>query len=253
MKMGSKATVFTSTAVIFACGATVHAAPYLQTFDNTTGSSNTTVSTVGWAAYHGASATPFTTTMVNGSTGIVTALAHSLGNPNTTPKGYLFSAREADRSTAVHTGITPIVNAETISWKQGNNSASVEVYPLVQVEGNWYASSTPFTSTAYSTGTNFANASDVAVTKTLTFSTNAANWRNFTHTSSSSMELGGVLGSDLPSSTITGIGFFFDFTASTQVVRIDTLAVTEMEVVPEPSMIGAVAAGALFARRRRRA
>ncbi len=115
VKMRSfKVAAFASGMMTLACAASVHAAVYTQTFDRA-GSINANVSTVGWASYNGSSATLYTEPEPNTGTPR-TGLGHTYGNPNTTPKGYLYSAGVSSQVTAAVNGsITPVVNVETIS------------------------------------------------------------------------------------------------------------------------------------------
>ena len=215
---------------------------YQETFTNS-GASNAALSTVGWSAYNTSAATS-----VSGNS--LVYLPNLAGNPNAT-NGFLAinttgPTNRTDYAAVTtysdFTGGTPMnLNNTTITWVQGNNTMNTSVRLLIQTggdgsvgTGNWYASSTAFTTDpAVSSAANFASATTADLTKTITFSLTASNWNAFTLDPGTAMSLGSTLGADLSTSTITGIGFYVSTpTSSNSVSRLDTLTVT---VVPEPS------------------
>jgi len=181
---------------------------------------NKAVNYVGWSAYSGPTATDVSGTVANPA-----YVAGALGNPNTTP-GYLALIPTAGSVAAVRTGLT-LNHVATVSWNMNSSSAS-GVRLLIQIGGNWYASSNvyvPSFSGTFSTGT------PAQVGISTTFTTTASAWRSFTLAPGGAMTLGAALTSDLPSNaTITGIGFY-DATAT--VTRLETLQVTQAPVIFE--------------------
>lgn len=211
----------------------LRAAPiYEETFTNTSlPLVNKPVNFVGWNGYSGASATDVSTVDPSGTPNSYVGISSVAGNPNSSI-GYLSFVNNAAATTfaAVETGLS--INSPTdISWAMNASASGNSVYLLVQVGGNWYASSSAFVTPA----TGNATAFQTSPTVTTTFTTTASAWRDFTLNPGTSMALGSVLGSDLSSSVVTGIGFY---TTSTGVTRIDTL-----QVVPEPGAMAMVVMG----------
>lgn len=141
----------------------------------------------------------------------------------------------------------------TFSWLQGNGGdGSSPVRLAIEMEGQWYASSTAFT-TPGQTLANFASlTSTTAVEQSLVFSETASNWHLIDFVAGTSMALGATASHDL-SGTITGFGFFTEAVSTTNNIRIADFNVT---AVPEPStyalgVIG-LAVLALVARGQRR-
>lgn len=212
---------------------------FQDTFTNPgTSQQNLTTYGNGWAAYAGTSGADITS--IDG-----TASNDSVAVSNL---DYLFSANNAVAAqsfAAIDTfSAISVANGSTISWYMGNNSELTTVRLLVKVGGNWYASSVAFQNTStnkYSTGSAFSTdvASTTAPSFSLTFSTDASNWRAFTLNPNSSMQLGAQLASPLPTNDITGIGFYVT-TAFSSPARFDSLLITS---VPEPSVYALLALG----------
>ncbi|QNN23971.1 hypothetical protein HED60_17400 [Planctomycetales bacterium ZRK34] len=206
---------------------------YTEHFNNPTPSTNLNSSSVGWSTYAGSTAVDKTNDGFG--TGNQIGISWFTGDPAGPDDGYLFtnnSSTPAMTFGAIDNTFTPISQPQQISWIMGNSVTTTTVRLLVQVSGSWYASSTAYsTNPAISSGSSFTtNAGSLG--HTLNFSTAAAGWQNFTLTPGSTMALGSVLGADLPTDEITGIGFYIS-ASTTTTVRLDTLAVTA--IVPEPA------------------
>lgn len=222
---------------------------YQELFNNTAGS-NQSESTIGWTSYWGSTGTIITAEIDK------TFIAPLGGNPST-PNGYLalnnssLLPNYANSFAIVGNFATGLnVSGSTITWTMGNNSTAMTARLLIQIGGDgtagsgaWYASNQAFSnSIVYSSQAAFASATTSSVTQTLAFSTAAADWRSFTLTPGTAMSLGSVLGSNLSSSQITGIGLLVATPNSSIIGRFDTLTVT----VPEPSTIAMFAGGLAF-------
>ncbi|PAW76788.1 MAG: hypothetical protein B9S32_13705 [Verrucomicrobia bacterium Tous-C9LFEB] len=209
------------------------AALYTENFTNTT-SGNQAISTVGWTGYYTTSATNVSA-IVMGSGADTWGLSNTYGNPIANGQGYLFTLNSSYSQqifAAYDSTFTAMdMTGTSITWNMGNASNIPKIYVLIQVAGSWYASTTSFsTPSGYSAGS--FNSATSGVTYSLNFTTDKSAWRNFTLVENSSMGLGAALTSDLPSSSITSIGYFIDYTGVTgtgSAVRIDTL-----QIIPEP-------------------
>lgn len=129
----------------------------------------------------------------------------------------------------------------TLSWLQGNGGDGSGALRLaVQVGGQWYASSSVYT-TPGQTAAEFASlTSTTAVSQAVLFSGSASNWNVINFTPGSALSMGGQAVSDL-SGAITGVGFFTVSASTTNNIRLADFKIT---AVPEP---GTTAAGALLA------
>ena len=204
-----------------------------------------------WSAYQGTDATTaaHSSVFLAGTGGSGTPTGYP-GNPNDT-YGFLAINPVVSQYAAVtnFSEISAIDQVETITWTMGNVSALQQVYVLVESGGNWYVSSSSYSNSGYTAG-SFATANTASVTQTLDFAT--ASWNEFTLTPDSEMSVGSSAA--LPSSSITGIGFFVQTPEAGKLVRLDTLKVTGV-AIPEASssalMLGVVLLGFALSRRRR--
>ncbi|GAT35251.1 PEP-CTERM protein-sorting domain-containing protein [Terrimicrobium sacchariphilum] len=228
---------------LFLCTQATHAAAiYLETFPGNS-SANAAMSTIGWTAYKGASATNITST-TGGSQYV--AIANLAGNPGPAI-GFLAivnsgSPQPAAESYATfQTGLS-LANPTTISWNMNGNGPASPLRLLVQVSGSWYATDSTFIPTSFTSGANFTNAPAQDVYRSFNFTTDKSAWRSFTFSQGVGMSVGNTtISSDLASSTITGIGFYADL-SSGSVLRVD-----QLQVVPEPGSAALLlGAGAMF-------
>jgi hypothetical protein len=228
---------------------------YLDEFTNTSGA-NQSLSYIGWAGYVGSTATTVTGTTPSGNFWI--AASNGAGTQGSTSPGVIAALNNDGNArvfTAVKTGLN-LTDVGQITFNlHTSQSAAQTVHLLVQVEGSsdWYASTAQFT--PFNNFGNFNAATVGQVQRTLSFTTSASAWRDFDLTPDTSLVLGSVSSSALPSSTITGIGFYINSsTTNLTVTRIDDLAVSYTPI-PEPSAFAAVAGLgvlSLVALRRRR-
>lgn len=226
--------------------------PYSEQFPNTTGG-NQPVSTAGWKAYSGSTAVDKSGT-VDFAPAPRIGISNLNGTPHTPQGGYIFTAH---RQTSPHIFATyveftsPLGFASTMDWKMANTSAeAVTVRVLVRdhISGQWYASTTDF-STAADEGSatnlqanNFANS--------ITFDNNGSNWLNVTLIPGTALSVSNTS----PSGTLSGIydsvGFIIEHPASNG--SADTVArIDAVNIVPEPASISALLGGLCLLRRRR--
>lgn len=241
---------------LLAClASTARAEVYLDEFTNTSGA-NQSLSFIGWAGYVGSTAATVTDTAPAGNFWI--ASSHGAGTQGSTSPGVI-AALNNDGTARVFTAVKTGLNLTDVSQITFNlhtsQSTTQTVHILVQVAGSsaWYASTAQFT--PYNNFGNFNAATVEQVQRTLSFTTAASAWRDFDLTPDSSLALGSVSSSALPSSTITGIGFYINSpTTSITVTRIDDLSISYTPI-PEPSSFAAIAGLGIFslvALRRRR-
>ncbi len=215
---------------------------YTENFTNS-GSGNQAISTVGWTGYYSTSATNVSS-IVTGTGADTWGISSTYGNPIANGLGYLFTLNGSYSQqifAAYDSTFTAMdMTGTSITWNMGNLSNVPKIYVLIQVAGSWYASTTSFsTPNGYSAGS--FNSATSGVSYNLNFTTDKSAWRNFTLVENSSLALGTALTSDLPSSTITSIGYFIDYTGVTgtgSAVRIDTL-----QIIPEPAVTALVLLG----------
>jgi len=145
-------------------------------------------------------------------------------------------------------------NLGVIEWRQSVSAHATQfVRVMVQVDGNWYASSTSYTNSA--SGSSGASTSE-RETKQLDLAgplgLNTTSWRTATFGDGAAITLGATEVTTPIGSELTGIGFFiFTGDASNRTVWIDDVLLTS---VPEPSGALLMAGGlaVLLGGRRRR-
>lgn len=221
---------------------------YSELFPNAD-STDDEVSTAGWISYSGATATPFPGT---GNNKIYIPGGFGNGNPQT--RGFLaLNALPTGNYITYESGlnIDPTAGALNISWQHHASVAgNAETRLLLQVGGQWVATTQTFT--AVSTGTlatfgDIANAG--AYARSFTFNPTASSWLDVTLTETQLSINGTARTTDLPSGPITAVGFHY-VASGTVSTRIDTL---EINQVPEPHLTALALVGGLglVARRRR--
>jgi len=212
---------------------------YEQYFNNSSSSLNATANSVGWSAYVSSSATNVSNIAGGGSEDRV-SISYLAGNPNSS-LGFLFAANP-QTSNQIFAAVTTFssITPTTFTWKQGNANTGSSVRLMVQVNGNWYATSQAFTNTVSYTANDFATSTSADLSKSFSFTTAASAWRSVSLVSGSTLSLGSVLGSDLSSSSITGVGFFIQSPTINVSSRIDSLV-----IVPEPGAFALAGLGLL--------
>ena len=244
-----RAVVF-SALLLGSCGFTAlqAAVVYEDKFGNSTGSDKT-LNTVGWLAYRGPTATAITA----GGTGSIYIPA-SVGNPNTDGGGFLaFNQIPADNYIAYETvsAINPAAGSLTFSWQQlASVAGAAETRLLIQIGGQWVASSQTFTP-AVGPLTDFNSAANAgAFTQSFAFTTAAASWRDVTFTAGSTLSMSGTNRvTDLSAGNITAVGYYYVASGTVVSMRMDNLVVNQ---IPEPGMALPLLAGlALLGKRRR--
>lgn len=217
---------------------------YTQLFTNINPAGNQSASTVGWHFYIGATAIDYSSGNVNVA-GDIGGISLGASNPSSDPAGVLFASpgASANQIFAATTTFSTAFDANTFTWKQGNGSTTASVYLMIQQGGNWYASTAAFQNSAAYTGGTFSSSTAPDVSKSLVFSTSAANWHLVTLNPGSQLSYSlTALTQDLASSTITGVGFYLQSTTQNANMRIDTLNITgTAAAIPEPSTYAAVA------------
>jgi hypothetical protein len=187
----------------------------IQLFSNTQSSGNMYLPDFGWTGYRGANAA--------GLSAAHAFIPQNAGNPDG-GKGYLCLTPDVAGSFAVVTTFPAVeVAGGELVWSMGNNFTSTAVRPLIRVNGVWYASDQLFQNLATYSAAAFAATKSTDVLKSLRFSTAAVDWRTFTLLPGSQMTLGGTLGSNLPSTQITGAGFLITTALTAAVVRLDSV------------------------------
>ena len=247
----SSAVSLTALSLGFA-GSVQAALVYSELFPNAD-STDDEVSTASWISYSGATATLFTGT---GNNKIYIPGGFGNGNPQT--RGFLaLNALPNGNYVTYESGlnIDPSAGALTVSWQyHASVAGNAETRLLLQVGGQWVATTQTFT--AVSTGT-LATFGDIvnagAYTRSFNFDPTASSWLDVTltpGTPGSQLSISGTARTtNLPSGPITAIGFHY-VASGTVSTRIDTL---QIDQVPEPHLTTLLLAGGLglVARRKR--
>jgi MYXO-CTERM domain-containing protein len=225
---------------------------------------------VGWADFVGATGTFNTTNAASGINGTATGRLADVANVNagtnydgTTgplPIGIHFYTTAAVGPVLTFTNeysVDPAIFSDlTFSWYQGNANVADSMQLAIQQGGQWYVSTTTFTTAALS----LANFATLAELKSVAYSPTAANWAtlNFDGSYNSGtkvgvsgtvLSVGAAPGADL-TGTITAFGVLVQGNAGTR--RFDTFEINSS--VPEPGSIvlGLATVVGLAAARRRR-
>lgn len=230
---------------------TVRSALYSETFDNTTSSTNYPVNNYGWSAYLGGTGTDITAN-TSGDYAIVSPTDVMAIVNGATPNATAALMHTFSSALTLNTG-------NAISWQMGNIQANATVQVLIQIggtgsvnSGTWYASTATYKNNASYTGSDASTPGSFAyaevnapgsVSFSLTFDTLANQWQTLNFTPGTSLSLGSVLGSNLTSTDITGIGFYLINAggSTSQAMRLDTVM-----VVPEPNTFALVGLGGIM-------
>jgi len=245
----SSAAALTAISMAFS-GSLQAALVYSELFANAD-STDDEVSTAGWVSYSGATATPLT-----GTGGGKIYIPGGFGNGNPQTRGFLaLNALPNGNYVTYESGlnINPANGALTISWQHHASVAgNAETRLLLQVGGQWVATTQTFTAVSTGDLTTFGNIANAgAYTRSFNFDLAASSWLDVTlNPVMEQLSISGTARTtDLPSGPITAIGFHY-VASGTVSTRIDTL---EINQVPEPHLTALVLAGGLglVARRRR--
>jgi hypothetical protein len=247
---------------------------YRETFSQTAGAANTNFDFVGWSGYWSPTAQSTdqgnTINTNNGATvynnfGVGSSLGRpsglnnvnagaNVGNTNGFPfsSGFLSVSNNILTYTTEYTVDPTLWNVGSISFYSGNTS---NTFPkgmpgsriAIQIGGNWYVSATNMVQ-----NNNIANAAAFATSgqqMIFNWTTAASAWDSLTFVPGTSLAVGSVLGSDLPSAPITAFGLYSDPSVNTNGVggiatrRWDTYEIDGTAVVPEPSSVALVLIG----------
>ena len=250
---------------------------YLQNFGATGGMTPT--SGFGWSIYYG-NATTDATVAPAGPSGSPANAQVSGGPSAPTPGANINAANGGSTQTAM--GFVPMLSNNgaqqfvaytsaysidrtknalgSFSWYAGSYYAGDTQRLIIQIGGNWYASTNPISPVAFgsaSGGQGFGPASQKYTTQ---FTTDAGDWQQLNFSTTTPLTLGNVLTAPLPDGTITAFGLYaviHDDTDSnpdgTQVSSERTFFDTyEVDTVPEPAVGFAAASIVMIGARRRR-
>lgn len=217
---------------------------YQETFAGPTGIQ--AYSTYGWSAHAGPFASDRSTNIFTGSND-GQFVSGSGVSPDTTlgigAKTFATTGRTAIEWTAEFTPVsTDLVSS--ISFQTNNDSFTDVQRVAIRIDTTWYVSAE-----------TFGNSSSGWQQHTLDFTTDASAWLSLDFVPGSSLSMGVVLTSDLPSGNLTAIGLFNPDHTGTY--RFDDVTLTTL-VIPEPSTVAALGGTAalvcaLGLRRRHRA
>ena len=218
-------------ALVFAFSATLQAeiVEYREIFPNATADTRV-LSDEGWSA-HGGSGAAFipasSTAPVDGRPIDAQPINSSPGSTEIA-KGYawLDSVDPAivwtDEVSALSIVTSDVLS---VSWYQGNMSASTAVRPAVKVGSSWFTTVASFTNSPITSGNDFDTDAEL---KSVAFST--AQWYSLSFTPDYELLLDTSGTVSLPSGTLTAAGLYSDG-GSTDSQRFDTFEI----MVPEPS------------------
>ena len=253
------------TSSLLALAAQAQTTLYREAFSHTfTSSSTATLS--GWTGYSGNIATVASTDQTNSPGAAATTAVNSIypGQNAYNDSGVIrFFNNGGARGALVTTEFSFSLGSYTlnsISFQQSNPNTTLSVRAAMNIDGNWYASSTTYANTVTSELTSEFNTK----AQLFTLTPSAVTWQAFTLTPSTTLSSISATAVALPTTgTVQGFGFYIDAgpgsTASTNnVMRFDNFTINATAMaIPEPSayaaLIGLVTLGAAFLRRPRRA
>ncbi|WAC19793.1 hypothetical protein OVA24_00175 [Luteolibacter sp. SL250] len=222
---------------------------YGESFTNAD-STDDPISTAGWVAYRGTTATA----MTGSGTGTI-YIPGGAGNGNPQVPGFLALNALSNGAYATFEGglnINPANGALNISWQHhANVTGNAETRLLLRVGSQWVATTQVFTPVATGMLTDFNNVNNAgAFTRSFAYTTLASSWFDVNIAPGDELSISpSARVTDLGNSPITAIGFYY-VASGTVSTRIDNLVVDQ---VPEPHLTTLLLAGAagLSARRRR--
>ncbi len=221
-----------SLTLAFAAGilaaSTSYAAPlFEEQFSNST-EFNQNLASIGWKGYGGSGAVDLTDSnpAERGGTLFVSIAP---GNP-AMPIGFLAAALLNENGMKEYAAIKTDLNLQnpgTFSWRMtANPGTSIQVRLLVKVGEKWYASRKGSSPATLGTLGEFPGFSVPQVESVFSFNTKASTWANFSLNPGASLAVGENLKADLPSSTVSGLGFYITTADNIGgILRIDTVQV----------------------------
>jgi hypothetical protein len=230
---------------------------YREVFGNTSGNTNANLNLVGWSGAWGPTATDSSNPSPN-NFGISSALGdpQNLDNINaggsslSMANGLAFTSgtgASLNNWIAYTTGYTvdttanPIQDISFYAGSAANGTFGIPGFRIaVQIDGNWYASTTVLANTvAVSSAANFNTGGQQVI---FNWTTAASAWDSLSFIPSSTLVLGSTLASDLPGDNVTGFGLYSDQEpgGGNATRRFDTF---QIDTVPEPSSVVLVLLG----------
>jgi hypothetical protein len=274
--MKTKMGVVAGAAVAAMAHSSMASVVYEQNFSVNSGAGMTALSAVAWNAYYG-SATQVATPATAGSSGNPPNAMISGGPSGPTPSPDVNATQVSGVTSGDSYGFVPLLSYNgsnqivcytieytidptvstptSFSWDAASGYTGDLQRLIVQIGGNWYASTSPISPpSGVIAGTSFQNGSGTFSTP---FSTAATAWDTLNFTPGSDLTLGSQLTSPLPSGDITGFGIYAQIAdaagSSNERTFIDSFEVNATSAVPEPTeglVMLVCAMGALIRRRR---
>jgi hypothetical protein len=221
---------------------------YSESFTNADATDDP-VSTAGWVAYTGASAT-----LMTGSGVGTIYIPGGIGNGNPETPGFLaLNGLPNGNYATFETGlnINPANGALNISWQHhASSTGSAETRLLLRVGSQWVATTQVFTPVATGMLSAFNNVNNAGVfTRSFAYTNVASSWFDVNISPGDDLSISATARTtNLENSPITAIGFYYVATGSVS-TRIDNLVVDQ---VPEPHLTGLLVTGGLGVLLRRR-
>jgi PEP-CTERM motif len=245
---------------------------YRETFGNSTGA-NASLTSIGWAVHSTGgllrsadAANTGISNQVGGPTGLANVNAGGVSASETNGLAFSFASNAATANgntftagnnpsliwTNEYTVDRSVNEVTSITFNMFNSATANRARIAIQISTQWYATNFAFTTTATGGASLFATNSE---SKTFTFSSAAADWRELTFNGSltangSALSISAItLAASLPSGNITAFGMFMDPTSTSggnnSGVRFDTYTINAT-AIPEPSSFAALAGIALL-------
>jgi len=209
----------------FSAVSTCYCEPLFEEQFQNPSSVNQNVASHGWSGYGGGSAIDLSNSFDAELNGTL-LISCAIGNPASS-QGFLAAVLNEYKEYAVVKSKLNLKNPGIFSWRMNASSgSSLSVRLLIEVEGKWYASRETFTPIAFGTSVDFSRAEPKEVETIFNFNRNAANWAYFRLQPGASLAVGDAVMENLPSSAVTGIGFYvYRSTNNSGILRIDTMQV----------------------------
>ncbi len=214
---------------------------YSEAFPNS-GNANVATSSVSWTGYLGSSAAATSDPQASPRWAIAGA-----NGPDQT-RGYLFKdTASSGIGAAVENNAFSILpaNITNFTYLAGNSTATASTSFIVQQSGNWFVSTTNFTTAAQSLANYNSSTASTAELKTLNFNTLSTSWNALTINPGVELSVGAATALS-PTAPITSIGIFANGGGT---MRMDDITING---VPEPTTALLSALGGLALLRRRR-